>query len=80
MLREQSKRDAGGLGLKLPVYGLVTLFNFLDLICQGLEMLGNRHIKDELEHLDPGSDRPVQLQERTEVQLIGHVEYFDDLV
>ena len=67
MLREESKRDAGGLRFKLPVDGLVTLVNRLDIVGHGLEVLGNRHIKDHLEHLNPGNDRPIQLQEGTEV-------------
>ena len=67
MLREESKRDAGGLRFELPVDGLVTLVNRLDLVGHGLEVLGDGHIKNHLEHLDPGNDRPVQLQEGTEV-------------
>ena len=67
MLREESKRDAGGLRFELPVDGLVTLVNRLNIIGHGLEVLGHRHIKNHLEHMNPGNDCPVKLQERTKV-------------
>lgn len=78
--REHAERDASSLGFELPENTFVAICDHFNVVSRRFELLWDWHVDKNFEGLDPWGKTIVLLQKRQQIQLVGDVENFANLV